>query len=343
MFVRAPGRVNLIGDHTDYQDGWCLPMAIDRDIVVGFAPRSDAAIAVQSLDDGVVPADASEPPWMRTVAAVDSLLAARGRVPTGFDAAVASTIPIGSGLSSSAAFEVAITLAAATVAAFPIAGRALALVAQEVEHRASGVPCGVMDQMASVFGRAGHALLLDCRTLAIEPVPLPDDVAVVVVHSGLPRRLETSAYAQRHAACESAAAQLGVDTLRDATLEQVAGDPIARHVVSENARVRAFADALARSDVDQCGRLMLESHASLRDDFVVSTEPLDLLVDLAVHHGAYGARLTGAGFGGCVVALVPEPGVDAFATTVAREYVAATGVTPMAFSVHAADGAGPIT
>ncbi len=342
-FVRAPGRVNLIGDHTDYQDGLCLPMAIDRDVVIGCAPRADATIALESLDEGVVPEGAAKPPWIPTVAAVESLLAARGRAATGFDAVVASTIPIGSGLSSSAAFAIAITLAATTVADFPIEPRALALVAQEVEHRATGVPCGVMDQMASVFGRSGHALLLDCRTLAIDPVPVPEAIAIVVVHSGLPRRLETSAYAERRAACEAAAARLDVDTLRDATFAQVEDDPIARHVVSENARVREFADALGRRDVEECGRLMLESHASLRDDFVVSTPQLDLLVELAVEHGAYGARLTGAGFGGCIVALVPVKHVERFALTVAREYVAATGLTPTAFPVHAAAGAGLIS
>ena len=165
---------------------------------------------------------------------------------------------------------------------------------------------------------------------------------MIVVHSGLPRRLETSAYAARRAACEAAAARLEVDTLRDATYAQVADDPIARHVVSENARVRAFADALRRRDVEECGRLMLQSHASLRDDFAVSTPQLDLLVALAVRDGAFGARLTGAGFGGCIVALVAADDAEAFAQTVAREYVAATGLTARAFPVHAAAGAGPI-
>ena len=154
--------------------------------------------------------------------------------------------------------------------------------------------------------------------------------------------MAASAYAARRAACESAAARLEVDTLRDATLAQVVDDPIARHVVSENARVRAFADALARDDVDECGRVMLQSHASLRDDFAVSTPQLDLLVALAMEHGAYGARLTGAGFGGCIVALVPADEVDVLAAAVARDYVAATGLTPMAFPVHAAAGAGSI-
>jgi galactokinase len=183
-----------------------------------------------------------------------------------------------------------------------------------------------MDQMACVFGRAGHALLLDCRTLDVTPVALPDDVAVVVVHSGVSRRLDESAYAQRRRTCEDAAARLGLASLRDATFEQVRDDPIARHVVTENARVLAFVDALASHDLARAGALMTESHASLRDDFAVSVPELDTIADVLVDAGAYGARLTGAGFGGCVVALmnselaVPRVGVDRWV-------------------VHAADGA----
>jgi galactokinase len=311
--IRAPGRVNLIGDHTDYQDGLCLPMAIDRDVRVRVAPRDDGIVTVRSsaFDDDVVEvsADASADPrdvtpaWGRTVAATLQVLARRGRAAVGFDAVVDSDVPVGSGLSSSAAFEVAFALASATVASMSLDGVELALAARDAEHAASGVPCGVMDQMASVCGRAGCALLLDCRTLEVTPVPLPEEVAVVVVHSGIARRLEQSEYAQRRAACEDAAAGLGVATLRDARLEQVADDPIARHVVSENQRVRAFTESLRGGDAERCGELMLESHASLRDDFGVSTVELDTLVDRLVTAGAYGARLTGAGFGGCVVAV----------------------------------------
>jgi galactokinase len=336
--ARAPGRVNLIGDHTDYQDGWCLPMAIDREVRVAFAPRADATVTVASAAfEGrlEVPANgrvaAPLPSWGRTVAAVLAVLDDAGRSPVGFDATVTSTVPVGSGLSSSAAFEVALCLAAADTAGMPLAGRELARAAQEAEHRASGVPCGVMDQMASVFGRAHHALLLDCRSLEVTPIPVPAGVAVVVAHSGVPRRLAESAYAERRAACERAAARLGLATLRDASPDAVAGDPIARHVVSENARVLAFADALRHGDGRRCGRLMLASHASLRDDFGVSTPELDALVERLVDAGAFGARLTGAGFGGCAVALCPAAD--------AARIAAATGGWVMA----AAEGAGVTT
>ena len=284
LVARAPGRVNLIGDHTDYQGGLCLPMAIDREVRIEFEPRTDGrAVVTSDRADGVVelPADGAatptlvDPPWGGTVAAILQVLARLGRAPVGLDAQVTSTVPLGSGLSSSAAFEVAFALACNTVAGFDLEGRDLALAAQEAEQLASGVPCGVMDQMASVFGRAGHALLLDCRTLSIEPVPIPDDAVITVVHSGLPRRLVDSAYAQRRAACEAAAARLGIETLRDATPQQVADDPIARHVVSENARVVTFVDALRADDLAAAGEQMLASHASLRDDFEVSTLELD--------------------------------------------------------------------
>jgi len=315
--VRAPGRVNLIGDHTDYQDGLCLPMAIDREVRIEVTPRVDGEIRVVSEHDPSA-----------YVAAI------RDRVTTGIDATVTSTVPVGSGLSSSAAFSVALLLAADPT----LHGRDLALAAQELEHRASGVPCGVMDQMASVFGVAGHALLLDCRDLTVEPIPIPAGVDLVVIHSGLPRRLESSAYAKRRAACEAAAAALGVATLRDATEAQVSANPLARHVVSENERVRASADALRAGDNARFGDLMLAGHASLRDDFGVSTLELDLLVTLCTDAGAYGARLTGAGFGGCVVALVPA-GTD-IAGPVAAGYRARTGLDPQVFTVTAADGAG---
>ncbi len=314
----APGRVNLIGDHTDYQDGLCLPMAIDRSVRAEFARRTDGAVHVRSenADDGTA----------RTVDAVVRVLERLGRAAVGFDASVSSTIPVGAGLSSSAAFEVAIALAAAAVAGMSLDNRALARAAQQAEHLARGVPCGIMDQMASVCGRAGHALLLDCRSLDISPVPLPPGVAVLIVHSGVTRRLDRSAYAERRRACEDAAARLGVPALRDAMLEQVRNDPIARHVVSENARVRAFAGALESGDLGRAGRLMLESHASLRDDFGVSVPELDAIVDALVAAGAYGARLTGAGFGGCAVALVDE-----------RAPVPSVGA--QRWVVHAADGA----
>ena len=342
-FVRAPGRVNLIGDHTDYQGGWCLPIAIDRDVLVGFRVRTDGRVRVRSLDlDASVDLPASEvAAWARPVAATLEVIRDRaGADGPGFDAAIASTVPIGSGLSSSAAFEVALVLVAASVARVPLDATEVALAAQEIELRASGVPCGVMDQLASVAGRRDHALLLDCRSLTVTPVPVPAGVGVLVVHSGTERRLASSAYAERRAACEAAAAKLGVPSLRDATPEQVAHDPIARHVVRENARVLAFADALRAGDAARAGELMSESHASLRDDFVVSTPELDFLVDSSNAAGAYGARLTGAGFGGCIVALVSRDHSEAIATAVAERYRNEMGLEPDAFTVTAVDGAG---
>lgn len=351
LVVRAPGRVNLIGDHTDYQDGFCLPLAIDREVVIRAQPRDDRIVVARSdAFEGVVelPADgpedprAVEPRWGRIPAAVLRLLSQPDRPAVGFDAGVTSTVPVGSGLSSSAAFAVAVAIAADEIGGFTRSPKSTALVAQAAEQAATGVPCGVMDQMASVFGRADHALLLDCRSLDITAVPLPPTIAVVVVHTGVARRLEDSAYAERRTACEVAAARIDVATLRDAVLEQVADDPYARHVVSENGRVLDFVDALHAGDRERCGRLMDESHASLRDDFRVSTPELDVLVDALVAEGAYGARLTGAGFGGCVVGLVALDAVeDVVARTVAR-YRSTTGLTPTPLVVRAVDGAGRI-
>jgi galactokinase len=338
--------VNLVGDHTDYQDGLCLPMAIDREVRIAFMPRADSEVHVTSEGfEGAAhlvagaPASDDAPAWTRTLVAVLDVLASRGRSPVGFDATVTSTVPVGSGLSSSAAFEVAFALAAATVAGMPLQGTELALAARDAEHLASGVPCGVMDQMAAVHGQRGHALLLDCRTLEVTPIRLPPSCEVLVVHSGLARRLETSAYAERRAACEAAAARIGVAMLRDAVPAQVADDPIARHVVEENARTVAFADAFRHGDLAECGALMLASHASLRDDFQVSTPELDLLVDLAVQEGAFGARLTGAGFGGCVVALTLAGEAGPIAARVTDSYRAATELHAQAFTAVPVDGA----
>ncbi|MBK9178976.1 MAG: galactokinase [Acidimicrobiales bacterium] len=311
VVARAPGRVNLIGDHTDYTGGLVLPMAIDLETVVEGERTGDvvelhsdarphpARVALDVGDPAAV-----EPDWARYVAGV----VAEVRPRVGLVGRVRSTVPVGSGLSSSAALEVSVALALG----FEGSPLALALACQRAEQRASGVPCGVMDQLASAAGVAGHALLVDCTTLEVRPVPLPPGVEVVVVPSGQPRALAGSAYAERRAQCEAAAVEIG--PLREARPADVArlADVVvrarARHVVTENARVLAFADALARGDLAAAGRLMTESHVSLRDDFEVSTPVLDALVArLSATAGVYGARLTGAGFGGCVVALC-EPG-----------------------------------
>ncbi len=303
----APGRVNLIGDHTDYTGGWALPMAVEWGTTVEVR-RGGPRVELVSSDDpepATVDLDVADPravtpAWARYVAGVVAVLGpAEGAVGT-----VRSTLPVGAGLSSSAALEVSVALALG----FDGSPMELALACQEAEHRASGVPSGVMDQLASVLGVEGHALLMDFSSLDVVPVPMPEGVDVVVVHSGQARALAGSAYAARRAQCEAAAAVIG--PLRDASVDVVdrLDDDLlrrrARHVVTENRRVLDFAAALRAGDLVEAGRLMAASHASLATDFDVSTGALDALVaELAATPGVYGARLTGAGFGGCVVTL----------------------------------------
>jgi galactokinase len=308
----APGRVNLIGEHTDYTGGLALPMAIDLGTTVEGRPTDEPRVVLASADrpdvaDVWIDVDdpsAVTPGWARYVAGVvHELGPARG-----FTGTVRTTIPIGSGLSSSAALELAVALALG----FEGSATELARLGQRAEQLASGVPCGLMDQLASAAGVAGHALLMDFTDGSVEPVPLPDGTEVVVVHSGEHRSLAGSAYAERRGACEAAAEVVG--PLRDADVDSLAAiaDPVVRrrahHVVSENERVRRFVDAVRDGDPAAAGRIMVESHRSLRDDFAVSTPALDVLVErLVATPGVHGARLTGAGFGGCVVALT-DPG-----------------------------------
>ena len=303
----APGRVNLIGDHTDYTGGWALPMAIEWGTTVEVA-RGGPRVELSSSEDpepAIVDLDVADPravtpAWARYVAGVVAVT----RPAEGANGTVTSTLPVGAGLSSSAALEVAVALALG----FDGSGMELALACQRAEHLASGVPSGVMDQLASVLGTEGHALLIDFSSLEVVPVPVPEGVDVVVVHSGQARALAGSAYAERRAQCEAAAEVIG--PLRRATVDDVdrLDDDVlrrrARHVVTENARVLDFAAALRSGDLVAAGRLMAASHASLAADFEVSTPALDALVaELEAAPGVYGARLTGAGFGGCVVAL----------------------------------------
>jgi galactokinase len=261
---------------------------------------------------------------------------------TDTDVVVSSTVPIGSGLSSSAALCVALISALGGPASRDRARRELAHAAREAEVLATGVPVGLMDQLASVFGRRDAALFIDCRSLEVTPVPMPATAAVAVVHSGLPRALAGSAYAERRAACGAAARRLGVPALRDATPAQAADDPIARHVVSENERVGDAVEALRRGDLVRLGALMTASHASLRDDFRVSTAELDTLVDALLECGAIGARMTGAGFGGCVVAITAPERRDEILAAASDRYRSRTGREPYAFPVRAVDGAGPL-
>jgi galactokinase len=250
---------------------------------------------------------------------------------------------LAAGLSSSAAFEVASALALNHVADFAMESIKLALACQRAEHIGTGVPCGIQDQIASVFGRADHALVLDCRTLEIEHVPLPPTLRVLVVYSGVPRVLSETSYGARVNESRAIAQQLGLRALRDATPEQVREFAPARHAVSEMARVRQFADALRAGDIDALGPLMLASHASSRDDMQVSIPELDALVECLVDAGARGARLTGAGFGGCVVALVDAAKAEAVATAATASYEARTSRKPTAWIMRAAAGAGPVS
>jgi galactokinase len=292
--AHSPGRVNLIGDHTDYSGGLALPMAVDMGTTVELTP--DRSGTLDLATDAAV-----EPGWERYVAAV---LAEIG-LPPGAHGTVTTDLPVGAGLSSSAALEVATALAVG----FDGSTTELAQLCGRAEERGSGVPCGLLDQLACAAAIEGCALLIDFTALSFETVDIPDAIAVRVIHSGVARSLATSAYATRRAECEAAARLIG--PLREATLEDAegVGDPTlakrARHVVAENARVRDFADALASGDRYAAGTLMFESHASLRDDFEVSHPAVDDLVDrLRTTPGVFGARVTGAGFGGCVVALV---------------------------------------
>ncbi|MGZ4676060.1 MAG: galactokinase [Acidimicrobiia bacterium] len=353
MIVRAPGRVNLIGEHTDYSEGLCLPMAIDRECRVTATPTTRPRVrAVSHQLEGVVEVDVpaagplgavAGPRWGRFVAGAVTAVRDAGHAVGGMDLEIHSTVPAGAGLSSSSALSIALVLAL-----LPVDARvrrdhvAVARLALAAEVAATGVPGGLLDQMASLGGVADHALLLDCRTLTVEAVPLPAGLAVLVVHSGVSRELAGSEYAERRAACEAAARRIGVPTLRDATAEQVADDPIARHVVSENARVLACCEALRAGDLDELGRLLLAGHASLRDDFRVSIPELDVLVETFVANGAYGARLTGAGFGGCVVGLAPAPTARACLAGTLRTYAERTDRFPTGFRVHAVAGAGPV-
>ena len=307
----APGRVNLIGDHTDYTGGLACPIAVDLGTTTTLERGGDVVrlVSDQQPLEAVVPLDVTEPlvvrpKWARYVAGVVSVL----RPAVGGVGSMTSTVPVGAGMSSSAALELSVALALG----FEGTPFELALLCQRAEHAGVGVPSGLLDQLASACGREGHAMVVDFTTLDVEHVPMPDDGEVVVVHTGVARELAGSAYADRRAECERAAAEIGPLAAADLDAVDRLADPVlrrrARHVVTENARVREFATALRTGDLVAAGRLMGESHASLAADFDVTTEALDTLAArLAATPGVFGARMTGAGFGGCVVALA-RPG-----------------------------------
>jgi galactokinase len=338
----APGRVNLIGEHTDYNDGFVLPMAIGRAIVVVFRSRADRKLRGHSvafdetkeldLDSLAAPGGSD---WLSYVAGVAWALAGEGLTVPGLDVVVDGDVPLGAGLSSSAALEMATARALADAGALEWDPIRMAKLGQKAENQYVGMDCGIMDQFASAVSRAGHALLLDCRSLETRPVPLPEEAAVVVMDTGARRSLAGSAYNDRRAACERVVAHLqgldpGVRALRDVTidlLERVKDDldptdlKRARHVVPENARPVQMADALESGDLARAGQLMNDSHASLRDLYEVSCEELDLITEIAREQAScFGARMTGAGFGGCAVALVAAEATGPFCDTVLSAY-----------------------
>lgn len=353
--VTAPGRVNLIGEHTDYNDGFVLPMAIERSIRIRVKRRDDSKAVFASdrggvietatidLDSPVVPAGRG---WAEYPAGVIAGYLSMGYAIPGFDAFVTSDLPAGGGLSSSAALETATAIAIERLCRKPLPALERAVVCQSAEHSFAGVPCGIMDQLAVGCGREGHALLIDCRTRDIRHVPLGDAATVLVIHSGVKHSLADGEYAIRRAECRSAAVLMNVSSLRDATRAMLETAVLpdterkrARHVISENERVIRFVEALARPNMPAAGRLMLESHASLASDYEVSCAELDTLVGIASSlPGVYGCRLTGGGFGGCVVAVVENAEVAAVMRAVASRYKAATGIDPAMFTTRAAAG-----
>jgi galactokinase len=352
--VRAPGRVNLIGEHTDYNDGFVLPMAIDRAIWIALAPRPDRLVHVHSLDFDETAEFAldrleKQAGWIEYLKGVAWALQDAGYTLAGFTAVVAGDVPIGAGLSSSAAWELASARAFAVTSGFEWNAAQMALLGQRAENKWVGMNCGIMDQMISAAGQADHALLIDCRSLETQSVPLPPGVVVVVLDTATRRGLVDSAYNERRSQCEAVAKIFGVKALRDVTLDQLNGrrDQLDRtayrralHVIGENDRTQQAAQAMQRGDAIELGQLMQLSHLSLRDDFEVSSRELNIMVECAAHQaGCYGARMTGAGFGGCAVALVRIDAAEAFSAGVAAEYKDAADLKPSIYICTATNGA----
>jgi len=360
LIVRAPGRVNLIGEHTDYNDGFVLPAAIDRATFIAASPRTDKRVRVLAADlneedeFGIDQIERSGMrPWSNYIRGMIKSLLAAGHVINGADMVVASSVPRGAGLSSSAALEVATGYVFQLFHNLNILGEELALMAQATENHFVGVNCGIMDQFIVTLGQANHALLIDCRDLNYQAVPLPTGVSVVICDSHIERTLAGSAYNQRRAECDQAVEILkqslpGIKALRDVTSAQLQEhghllSPVvrqrARHVISENERVIAGVSTLQAGNVAEFGRLMNASHASLRDDYAVSIPEMDALVAAAQRvSGCYGSRLTGAGFGGCTVSLVANEAVERFRHEVAAAYLANTGRSATIYVTQAADG-----
>ena len=359
----APGRVNLIGEHTDYNDGFVLPVAMDRDVRVLFRPRGDGRVRLYALEFdswsdfaiGSAEPDSSQL-WPNYVKGVGLALAELGVQLKGFEGIVSGNVPRGSGLSSSAALEIAAAKAflASADQIHALTGPQIARAAQKAENEFVGVNCGIMDQFISTLGEEGHALLIDCRSLDYRRVPFPEGVSLVIGNTKASRSLAGSAYNERRAQCEDGVRRLqavlpGISALRDVSRDQLEShrsllpDTVYRrclHVISENDRVQATVAALERGDFRKVGQLMDASHASLRDDYEVSSEALDRMVEaMRSHPGCLGARLTGAGFGGCAVALVEAGTEKDVRETVRERYAKAMNLWPEVYISAPSSGA----
>ncbi len=362
IVVRAPGRVNLIGEHTDYNDGFVLPAAIDRNVLLAAARRNDdrvhlLAVDLNSEDEFLLSAAEriEERLWSNYHRGVAFMLQAHGYPLIGANVAFSSNVPIGAGLSSSAAVETAIAFGLLTLADQEMNRPQMALACQQAEHEYAGVPCGIMDQFISALGRTNHVLLIDCRDLSYQHVPVPTAARIVVADTGVRRALAGSEYRVRRRQCEEAVRLLqpvlpGIRALRDVSVEDLGrhGHLLpevvrrrARHVVSENQRVLDTVAALERGDLPYVGQLLVESHRSLRDDYEVSSPELDAMVEAAMAvPGCFGSRLTGAGFGGCTVSLVANGAVDDFVRYLSLAYRERTGREATVYVTQAADGVG---
>ncbi len=347
---RAPGRVNLIGEHTDYNDGFVMPLALPHSTWIAFTPRTDAVVHLHSIDfnqtESFLLLDFTKSlGWIEYVKGVAWALQQQGYALKGFEGIVHSDVPIGAGLSSSAAIELASLNAFLTASQLSIQPATQARLAQTAEREWVGTNCGIMDQMISAIGQKEHALFLDCRSLDFRYVLLPNNAVIVVMDTGTRRTLKDSRYNQRRAECELAAKHLGRISLRDVSLDDLTRAQLpdtlqrrARHVVSENSRVLQVATGTL--DATRIGTLLNESHHSLRHDFEVSSYALDSLVAIAQEsNGCYGARMTGAGFAGCAIALVEKGYEKKFIETVGARYSQATSLTPSFFLAEASDGA----
>lgn len=358
--AQAPGRVNLLGEHTDYNDGFALPCAIDYYTIVAGTPRSDGRVRVVALDydNQTDTFDLAKPitkhpnyDWANYIRGVVKTISDKGLDIGGADLAVCGNIPQGAGVSSSAALEVVIGQTFTAMYDLALSQQDLALIGQQAENDFVGCQCGIMDQLIVAKGEADHALLIDCRSLQTAAVAIPDNLAVLIINSHVKRRLVDGEYNVRREQCEAASKAFKVSALRDVSLAQFEehqfqlDDVVARrakHVITENARALQAFEALANSDMAKMGELMRESHVSMRDDFEITVSPIDYLADLVnnVLGNDGGARMTGGGFGGCVVALTPEVRVAEVCDEISAHYQAHTGYKEAVYVCHASPGAG---